>query len=137
MLLAGCRSTTHTTKVMERYSPILKTYAEKVEKANLLDSVVDVWESSRHRVCLIITKMISIGLLTGQDAVEWAFGMPGIATLGTGEDVLRYWEVVQCSIEQSLAAVNEAHDDIRRAETTVRDAEVTSCTILYHLRHLA
>lgn len=124
ILIAGSRSITHTTKVMERYANMMKTLSEGCLKSCLIDTVADVWQSSTLRICLILEKMISVELLSGEDIIEWAFSSPGIASVGTGEEVLKSWDLIECAVNHEVGAVSEAHDEVARAEISVKHAEV-------------
>lgn len=124
ILISGFRSITHTTKVMERYTPMIKSFTEECPISCLIDTVADVWQSSTLRVCLILEKMIGIEILSGEDIIEWAFNSSGIASIGTGEEVLKCWDLIECAVSHEVAAVSEAKDEIARAEMSVKDAEV-------------
>ncbi|GMH33943.1 hypothetical protein BSKO_01777 [Bryopsis sp. KO-2023] len=133
ILLSGFRSTTHTIKVMERYIHLLHELAELSTKKCVIEKVVEAWSSSTQRICLVLTSMSAIGLISGEDMVEWAFGSAGIAEEGTGVEVLRGWDVIRCALEHEVAAVKSAEAVVKEAELTVKDSEEAA----QHAAHVA
>eukprot|EP00803_Ostreobium_quekettii_P001012 evm.model.scf_516.7 EVM.evm.TU.scf_516.7 scf_516:63384-73886(+) len=126
ILIAGHKSTSHTRNTLERYLPLLQHFVGQSGAAGreaVVEACMDVWQNSAQRSCMVLDRLVRVGLISEEEVVGWVFSPAGVLCSLEGYQVHKGWEVLHQTLDGVILHRLEMAAAMHKVEMAIKDAE--------------
>jgi len=123
LLTAGAKSYTHMIIALERYygplALLVKETGIEGETAMVEAAAQGVWRLAPQRAAMAVDRMMTQRLVSADAIVNWVFTCPGLRSLNDEASSGAAWEILQNTVNKTIARVQDAVDELQVAEGAV------------------